>query len=194
MKPHLVIIGLGNPGKEHDRTRHNAGFRAVDLLSEKFGEGDWAENQKFLCRMQEARIITVPVLLVQPTTYMNRSGECIRKLVEFYKLNPRQQILIVCDDIDLPAGEVRLRMKGGPGTHNGLRSIVVVLGEEFPRLRIGIGGSSARSDRSDGHPKGEDLAAWVLSVPPKEEQDVIRTAMEGIPEKVKEFVMERIDD
>ncbi len=185
MKPHLVIIGLGNPGKEHDRTRHNAGFRAVDLLSEKYGEGDWTESQKFLCRMQEARIITVPVLLVQPTTYMNRSGECIRKLVEFYKLNPRQQILILCDDIDLPAGEVRLRMKGGPGTHNGLRSIVVVLGEEFPRLRIGIGGSQ---------PKGEDLAAWVLSVPPQEEEKMIRSAIEGLPEKVREFVMERVEE
>jgi len=135
--------------------------------------------------MQEARIVTVPVLLVKPTTYMNRSGECIRKLVEFYKLNPREQILVLCDDIDLPAGEVRLRMKGGPGTHNGLRSIVVVLGEEFPRLRIGIGGTQ---------PKGEDLSAWVLSVPSKEEQKAIEVAIATLPANVKKFVMERVDD
>lgn len=185
MKPHLVIIGLGNPGKEHAKTRHNAGFRAVDLLSEEFGEGEWTESQKFLCRMQEARVVTVPVLLVQPVTYMNRSGECIRKLVEFYKLNPREQILVICDDIDLPLGEVRLRMTGGPGTHNGLRSIVVVLGEEFPRLRIGIGGTQ---------PKGEDLATWVLSVPSKDEQKKITASLECLPELVKKFVMERVDE
>lgn len=185
MKPSLFIIGLGNPGKEYERTRHNAGFRSVDLLSKTFGEGEWTENQKFFCRMQEARIVAVPVMLVQPTTYMNRSGECIRKLVEFYKLNSRQQILVLCDDIDLPAGEVRLRIKGGPGTHNGLRSIVVVLGEEFPRIRIGIGGTQT---------KLHDLASWVLSVPPKEEQEKLDNAIATLPEKVKEFVMERIED
>ena len=185
MKPHLVIIGLGNPGKEYEKTRHNAGFRAVDLLSTEFGEGKWTERDKFLARTQEARVVTVPVLLVQPTTYMNRSGECIRKFVEFYTLNPRQQILVLCDDIDLPAGEIRLRMTGGPGTHNGLRSIVVVLGEEFPRLRVGIGGS---------HPRGEELAAWVLSVPPVEEQRKISASIKMIPDKVREFVMERIDE
>ncbi|MBI2635938.1 aminoacyl-tRNA hydrolase [Candidatus Peregrinibacteria bacterium] len=185
MKPHLVIIGLGNPGMEHKNSRHNAGFRALDLLSEKFGEGEWLCSQKFLCRMQEARIITVPVLLVQPTTYMNRSGECVRKMVEFYKLNPRQQILVLCDDIDLQAGEMRLRMTGGPGTHNGLRSIVVVLGEEFPRIRIGIGGSQ---------PSGDDLSAWVLSAPSEHEQKAIAGAISGLPEKIKKFIMDRADD
>ncbi|MSR87092.1 aminoacyl-tRNA hydrolase [Candidatus Peribacteria bacterium] len=181
MKPHLVIIGLGNPGKEHARTRHNIGFRAVELLSSEFGQGEWKDQQKYLCRMQEARIVTVPVLLVQPSTYMNRSGECIRKLIEFYKLNPRQQILVICDDIDLPLGEMRLRMKGGPGTHNGLRSIVVILGEEFPRLRVGIGANVS----------GADLAAWVLSVPSVEEQQILENTMKTLPAKVKEFVMEK---
>ena len=185
MKPHLIIIGLGNPGKEHAKTRHNAGFMATEVLSNEFGEGEWTDSQKFLCRLQEARIVTVPILLVQPTTYMNRSGECIRKLIEFYKLNPREQILVICDDIDLPLGDIRLRMKGGPGTHNGLRSIVVVIGEEFPRLRIGIGGAQ---------PKGEDLAAWVLSIPPAEEKKKIASAIKTLPEKVKEFVMERIEE
>lgn len=184
MKPHLVIVGLGNPGKGHDRTRHNAGFDAVEALSKAYGEGEWVESQKFQCRMQEARIITVPVLLVQPSTYMNRSGESVRKLVEFYKLNPREQLLVISDDIDLPLGDTRLRMKGGPGTHNGMRSIVVVLGEEFPRLRIGIGPG----------PKGEDLAAWVLSVPPAEEQAALRAVIDALPETIKKFVMEKIDD
>ncbi len=185
MKPHLLIVGLGNPGKEYLKTRHNIGFQAVEVLSEQFGEGDWKDQQKFLCRMQEARIVTVPVLLVQPTTYVNRSGECIRKLIEFYKLNPREQVLVLCDDIDLPLGEVRLRMKGGSGTHNGLRSIVVTLGEEFPRLRIGIGGTQ---------PKGEELATWVLSTPPADEKKKIEEVLKMLPELVTKFVMEKVEE
>jgi PTH1 family peptidyl-tRNA hydrolase len=171
---------LGNPGASYANTRHNVGFQAVDLLSEAYGEGEWKDQQKFLCRSQEARIVTVPVLLVQPTTYMNRSGECIRKLVEFYKLNPREQVLVISDDIDLPLGEIRVRMKGGPGTHNGLRSIVVTLGEEFPRIRVGIG----------TQPTGEDLATWVVSAFSNEEQKTIGSTLKTLPEKVKEFVME----
>jgi PTH1 family peptidyl-tRNA hydrolase len=111
---------------------------------------------------------------------MNRSGECIRKLVEFYKLNPREQVLVISDDIDLPLGEIRVRMKGGPGTHNGLRSIVVTLGEEFPRIRVGIG----------TQPTGEDLATWVVSAFSNEEQKTIGSTLKTLPEKVKEFVME----
>lgn len=171
---------MGNPGASYANTRHNVGFQAVDLLSEAYGEGEWKDQQKFLCRSQEARIVTVPVLLVQPTTYMNRSGECIRKLVEFYKLNPREQVLVISDDIDLPLGEIRVRMKGGPGTHNGLRSIVVTLGEEFPRIRVGIG----------TQPTGEDLATWVVSAFSNEEQKTIGSTLKTLPEKVKEFVME----
>ncbi len=182
MKPHLIIIGIGNPGKQYENTRHNVGFQAIDVLSGTYGEGPWKETQKFQCVAQEARIVTVPVLLVKPLTFVNRSGECIRKLVEFYKLNPREQILVVSDDLDLPLGEARLRMKGGAGTHNGLRSVVVVLGEEFPRLRLGIGGS---------HPKGEELAAWVLSVPPAEERKGIEDMLKTLPETVKTFVMEK---
>lgn len=182
MKPHLLIVGLGNPGQEHARTRHNAGFQAVEALAGNFGEGEWVEAPKFLCRTREARVVTVPVLLVEPQTYMNRSGECIRKLTEFYKLNPREQVLVICDDVDLPLGDLRLRKSGGPGTHNGLKSIAVIYGDEFPRLRIGIGPK----------PEGADLAAWVLSVPPEEEREKITCALTNIPDAVKAFVMERV--
>ncbi len=185
MKPNLIIIGLGNPGAQYAATRHNVGFQAVDVLSDAYGEGEWQESQKFQCRMQEARVVTVPVLLVQPTTFVNRSGECIRKIVEFYKLNPRQQILVLCDEIDLPVGESRLRMNGGPGTHNGLRSIVVVLGEEFPRLRLGIGGTQ---------PRGDELAAWVLSVPPQDERQKIDGMIQTLPSIIKEFVMGTVQE
>jgi len=179
VKPSLVIIGLGNPGKTYAKTRHNAGFQAVDALSAAFGEGEWQEKQKFLSVAQEARIVTVPILLVKPQTFMNRSGEAIQKIVEFYKLNPAEQILVLCDDIDLPLGTTRLRTSGGPGTHNGLRSIALTFGENFPRLRIGIG----------PQPASGDLATWVLSVPTEEERTALTDSLAGIPEAVKDFVL-----
>ncbi len=179
MKPSLVIVGLGNPGGQHERTRHNVGFRAVDLLSEEVGEGKWTEKQKFLSVAREARVVTVPVLLVKPQTYMNRSGEAVRKLVDFYKLDPSEQLLVLTDDIDLPLGDLRFRKNGGPGTHNGMRSIVDAIGEAFPRIRIGLGAGAP----------GVDLAAWVLSIPPGDEEKTIEDAVRKIPEMVREYVL-----
>lgn len=180
MKPSLLLVGLGNHGKEYVKTRHNLGFRAVDVLSEDFGMGDWAEKPKFLSRVQEGRVVTVPVLLVQPQTYMNRSGEAIAKLIDFYKLDPAENLLVFCDDIDLPLGELRLREKGGAGTHNGLKSIVQVLGENFPRIRIGLG----------AQPEGADLSTWVLSALPKEEAEEINGVLRSsLPEMVRDFVL-----
>lgn len=179
MKPNLIIVGLGNPGKEYERTRHNAGFWAVDILSEEFGEGEWQDKPKFSALLQEARIVTVPVLLVKPQTFMNRSGEAVQKLVDFYKLDPAEHVLVLNDDIDLPLAELRLRMKGGPGTHNGLKSIVQVIGEEFPRIKIGLG----------SQPAGTDLAAWVLSSAPKADNEAIQTALKDLPDMVREFVL-----
>lgn len=181
MKPALIVIGLGNPGKTHERTRHNTGFWGIDALSAAFGEGEWEEKQKYLCLQQEARILAAPILLVKPQTYMNRSGECVQKLVDFYKLDASQQLLVLSDDIDLPLGELRLRMKGGPGTHNGMRSIVMHLGENFPRIRMGLGSSAGQMD----------LAAWVLSVPPPEEEKILRDAIQTLPQRVRDFVLER---
>ena len=178
MKPSLVIIGLGNSGKSYEKTRHNAGFWALDALSEAFGEGKWADKQKFIAHIQEARIVTVPTLLVKPQTYMNLSGNSVRKIVDFFKLDPSNQILVISDDIDLPLGDVRLRKKGGPGTHNGLKSVCEQLGENYTRIRIGLGES----------PAGTDLANWVLSVPPAEEKKVLDAVIATLPDMVKEFV------
>src|SRR4051812_25711065 len=121
MKPSLIIVGLGNHGASYEMTRHNAGFRVLDVLSESFGTDKWSLRQKFMAEVHEGRVVMAPVLLVKPQTFMNRSGESIRKILDFYKLDHRN-ILVLCDDIDLPLGDVRLRMKGGPGTHNGLKS------------------------------------------------------------------------
>lgn len=179
MKPSLLLIGLGNPGKAYERTRHNISFRALDLLAEKFATGPWKDAQKFASTIREARITAFPILLVKPQTYMNTSGEAVKKLLAFYKL-PSTHILVLCDDVDLPCGAVRLREKGSAGTHNGLKSIVEQIGEEFPRLRIGIGPK----------PEGEDLAAWVLSAPPQDEREKIEEALQKLPEMLTAFVLE----
>jgi PTH1 family peptidyl-tRNA hydrolase len=181
MKPSLIIIGLGNPGKQYENTRHNAGFQAVDVLSLSCGQGEWKESGKFNACIQEARVGVVPVLLVKPLTFMNLSGESVKKLVTFYKINPKEQILVLCDDIDLPLGTVRLRMKGSAGTHNGLKSVVEQFGEEYPRLRIGIGPK----------PVGEDLATWVLSALSKQEEKVLKVTYEGLLDQIRRFVIDQ---
>lgn len=179
MKPALVIVGLGNHGASYEGTRHNAGWQALDVLSEAFGEGAWKDMQKFASKGQEGRIVTVPVLFLKPQTYMNLSGGALRKVVDFYKLNPAEQVLILTDDIDIPLGELRLRKTGGPGTHNGMKSVVEHCGEDVPRLRIGIGPK----------PESGDLAAWVLSRFSEDEQQKLTEAFQEIPQTVKEFVM-----
>lgn len=180
MKPSLVIVGLGNPGVQHERSRHNLGFMALDVLADELGEGEWKDEQKFDSIGRESRIIAVPVLLLKPVTYMNLSGNAVRKVIEFYKLDPSSQLLVLTDDIDIPLGELRLRRRGGPGTHNGLKSICDIYGEDFARLRIGLGKPE----------HGEDLAAWVLSTPSPEEQKVLAESLQKIPALVREFVME----
>ncbi len=180
MKPSLIIAGLGNPGQQYVRTRHNVGFLAIDALSEAAGEGEWKESSKFDALIQEARIVTAPVLLVKPQTYMNLSGESLRKIVDFYKLDPARQLIVLCDDIDVNLGEARFREKGGPGTHNGLKSIVERFGEDFPRIRVGIGPK----------PVTGDLAAWVLSVPPEEERTILDGVIRNLPERIREFVLD----
>ncbi len=180
MKPSLIIIGLGNVGAQYTFTRHNVGFRAVEKLGEEFGEGDWKDKGKFKAFIKEGRVVTAPILLAKPQTFMNLSGESVKKLVDFYKLDPEKQILVICDDVDLPLGEVRLRQSGGPGTHNGLKSIVEIFGEEFPRLRIGIG----------AQPAGKDLSNWVLSVPSEEEAAIIQKAVDEVPEIVRELIID----
>jgi PTH1 family peptidyl-tRNA hydrolase len=179
MKPSLIIVGLGNPGASYALSRHNAGFQALDTLSGSFGEGAWKEKQKFLALVQEARFVTIPVLLIKPLTFMNRSGESVKKIIDFFKIDPSEQLLVLCDDIDLPLGDLRLRRSGGPGTHNGLKSIVETIGEAFPRLRIGLG----------VQPIGMDLAAWVLSVPPAAEREALQQAFTKIPDIVKDYIL-----
>ncbi|MCK5020479.1 MAG: aminoacyl-tRNA hydrolase [Candidatus Peribacteraceae bacterium] len=182
MKPSFVIIGIGNPGEQYAKTRHNVGFRAIDNIAEKYKESEEKDIQKFLATGQEAIIEDASVLLLKPTTFVNLSINSVNRVVDFYKLNPAEDILIICDDIDLPVGELRLREKGGPGTHNGLRSIHSLYGDDFPRLRIGLGAPS----------NGEDLSAWVLSTPSPDEENKINKSMNNISDIVRDFVLSRL--
>ena len=132
-----VIVGLGNPGREYAATKHNVGFMFIDALAEKLSVTDWKE--KFTAQIGEGRIGSEKVLLVKPQTYMNNSGEAVGPLMSFYKL-PVEDCIVVHDDMDIPAGTIRIRKKGSAGGHNGIKSILAHIGDEhFARVRIGIG-------------------------------------------------------
>lgn len=146
-----IIVGLGNPGEKYSRTRHNVGFDVIDLLSAKLN----IPVKKLKCRatIGEGMIGGEKIVLIKPQTFMNLSGLTVSDALSWYKAEPKDVLLIV-DDIDLPLGQVRLRAKGGPGTHNGLRHIVQCTGTgDFPRVRVGVGAP----------PPEWDLADWVLS-------------------------------
>jgi len=134
----FLIVGLGNPGADYAKTRHNAGFLLAGKLAEKWKAG-WANERKFQARVARAERGGKTVLLAEPQTFMNLSGESVGALVKFYQL-PLEKILVVVDDADLPLGEIRLRPGGGSGGHHGLESVTQHLGSRaYARLRIGIG-------------------------------------------------------
>jgi PTH1 family peptidyl-tRNA hydrolase len=135
-----LIVGLGNPGAEYAKTRHNAGFTLVEMLAARW-RADWANERKFNARIARAQCGDVRVLLCQPQTFMNLSGETVGALVNFYRLpRPWPGLLVVVDDADLPLGEIRLRAGGSSGGHHGLESIGQHLGtNDFARQRLGIG-------------------------------------------------------
>ena len=133
-----IIVGLGNPGRKYEKTRHNMGFITVDLLAEKLGI--IVNKLKFKALLGEGILGTERVLLMKPQTYMNLSGQSVREVMDFYKI-PSENLILLYDDIDIERGQIRIRKKGSAGTHNGMRSVVPAVGnEDFPRIRIGIGG------------------------------------------------------
>lgn len=130
-----VIVGLGNPGKKYDRNRHNVGFKAIDLIAKKNNFGPW--RRKFQSKISEGLIKSKKILLVKPETYMNNSGFAIKELFLFFKLNS-DDLVVVHDDLDLKVGKIKVKVGGGHGGHNGLRSIDQQISSEYLRLRIGI--------------------------------------------------------
>lgn len=163
-----LIVGLGNPGRDYERTRHNVGFRAVDLLAESLGVK--ADRVKFRALVSPiVRIGGYKVLLMKPQTYMNSSGDAVKLAGAFYKLPP-ERIVVLSDDISLAVGRIRVRESGSAGGHNGLKSIIAQLGsQDFPRVKIGVGAK----------PNPEyDLADWVLSAFSKTEEQDLKPALE----------------
>lgn len=153
-----MIVGLGNPGKKYEGTRHNAGFAAIQTLEESAGVRVNRVKFKSLCG--EITANGKKILLLMPQTFMNNSGEAVREALSFYKLPP-EKCLIICDDVTLDVGTIRIRRKGSDGGQRGMRSIITQCGsEQFPRIKIGVG--------KKPHPD-YDLAAWVLSRFGKEE-------------------------
>lgn len=146
-----IIVGLGNPGYQYVGTRHNIGFMAVEELAERNKISLDITKHKGICG--KGTIGGEKVLLLEPQTYMNLSGESVRAAVDFYKIDPKEELIIIYDDISLDVGKLRIREKGSAGGHNGMKSIIAHLGtDEFNRIRIGIGDK----------PRGWDLADYVL--------------------------------
>lgn len=159
-----VIVGLGNPGKKYEQTKHNIGFITVDFLAEKSGIP--VNKIKHKALVGEGFLFGQKVLLVKPQTYMNLSGNSVREIVEYYKIEP-DHLIVIYDDVDLPMGRLRIRKKGSAGTHNGMRSIIYdVQFDDFPRVRIGIGGS-----------RKSDLAHYVIGGFRKEEKELMEDAV-----------------
>lgn len=151
-KPEFIIAGLGNPGVEYERTRHNTGFMAVDAIAKRFGFS--VDMHKFGALVGDCVIADKRCLVMKPLTYMNKSGEAIADAMDFYGI-PVENIIVIFDDIALEPGKLRLRTRGSSGGHNGIKSVIHNCGSEnFPRIKIGVG--------MKPHPD-YDLAAWVLS-------------------------------
>ena len=172
-----LIVGLGNPGKQYDMTRHNIGFHTIDYIADKYGAK--LTKLKFKAVYGEATISGEKVYLVKPQTYMNLSGDSVGEMAQFYKIPP-ENIIVINDDISLDVGRIRVRPKGSAGGHNGLKSIIYCLNSDtFPRVKMGVGA-----------PKHEDydLADFVLGRFTKEEIPVMEDAIVKAEKAVAEII------
>lgn len=162
-----MIVGLGNPGSQYEKTRHNAGFLALERLEKQLNAPAEKLRHKALCT--QVTYAGQKLLLVKPQTFMNASGLAVRQAADFYKIPP-ERIIVIFDDISLAVGRLRVRPSGSAGGHNGIKSIISSIGsDQFPRVKIGVGAKP--------HPD-YDLADWVLSVIPKQEQPAFQSALD----------------
>lgn len=172
-----LIVGLGNPGKQYENTRHNCGFRALDILGQKLNCK--IDKSKFQGLYGQAQYNGTKLFLLKPMTYMNLSGKSLLQLSAYFSIPP-QRIIVIYDDISLPLGKLRIRGDGSAGGHNGIKSIISELGsQDFPRIKIGVGAKA--------HPE-QDLADWVLSSFTKEEDKLLITALERSAEAALSIV------
>lgn len=178
-----IVVGLGNPGKEYERTRHNVGFVAIDYIAERLGVK--IDRVKFHALTAEATVGERRVLLMKPTTYMNNSGVAVAEAAAFYKIAP-EAIVVLHDEISFEPGKMRLRRKGSAGGHNGLKSLIAHIGSDnFPRVKIGVGQK----------PSPEyDLANWVLGRLPEGDCESFLKLLPDIDASVRLILMDNIDE
>ena len=178
----FIIAGLGNPGKEYEMTRHNAGFLTLDILANR--EGFTTDRIKYKSVCADVMINGHRCLVMRPQTYMNNSGEAIKEAASFYKIPP-ERCIIIFDDIDISLGALRVKRKGSAGTHNGIKSIIYHLNSDnFPRIKIGVGAKP--------HPD-YDLKDYVLSSFSKQEQETLKKTMEKACDAVELIVGGDVD-
>lgn len=176
-----VIVGLGNPTREYTATRHNIGFDAVTRIADDYNIALNIKKHRAICG--KGYIEGQKVILAQPQTYMNLSGESVRELMDYYKITT-EELIVIYDDISLDVGQLRIRAKGSAGGHNGMKNIIAHLGtQEFPRIKIGVGDK----------PKGWDLADYVLGRFPNEEQEMVREVLKKVSDATKIIVSDGID-
>ena len=177
-----IIVGLGNPTKEYNNTRHNIGFDVIDKLADMYSISVLEKKHKAL--VGKGIINGQKVILAKPQTYMNLSGESVRELVDYYKIDEETELIVIYDDISLDVGQLRIRKKGSAGGHNGIKSIIQHLGGDvFPRIKMGVGEK----------PKGYDLADYVLGHFGKEELDIMNTSLKDVDGAVNLMITDQVD-
>lgn len=181
-----IIIGLGNIGEKYLKNRHNCGFLVLDQFVKELEEDgqrvNFKEETKFKAFTAKISYNNEPVLLVKPTTYMNRSGEAITAILNFFK-EPKENLIVIHDDIDLPLGKIRIRNEGSAGTHNGMKSVIEALGaKNFIRIRIGI------ESRGELTPKEQNLESFVLSDFTQKEIPLAKNAILGAVSELKKLI------
>ena len=178
----ILIVGLGNPGVQYEKTRHNVGFNAIEQLLPHL-QGAKSKN-KFDGELIMGELFGKEVILLRPQTFMNNSGQCVGAVARFYKIKP-QDVYVIFDDVSLNPGQLRIRPKGSPGGHNGIKSLIVHLGTDaFMHVKVGVGAKP--------HPD-YDLADWVLANPSGEDQEKISGILEKMPALFRSFFSESLD-
>ncbi|SHK04565.1 peptidyl-tRNA hydrolase [Clostridium cavendishii DSM 21758] len=174
----FLIVGLGNPGKEYENTRHNIGFEVIDYLASKYNID--INREKFKGVYGDGYIGGEKVILLKPTTYMNLSGESIREIKNFYKIE-NEEIIIIYDDISLDVGKLRIRAKGSAGGHNGIKSIISNLNSDvFPRIKVGVGAPE------------HDLVSHVLGKFTKEENEILEKSIKASVDAIEVIIKEEL--
>jgi PTH1 family peptidyl-tRNA hydrolase len=166
-----LVVGLGNPGDGYANTRHNVGFAVANRLAKR-ARADFGIKAAD-SRIAEGSLGGIKIAIARPQTFMNDSGRALKKLLDRYRLDPKD-VIVVFDEVDLPLGALRIRQSGGPGTHNGMRSIVNAIGEGFPRIRVGVAPAQPR--------EVPDLAAYVLSPFDQDEKDLAERTLDRAAE------------